>query len=607
MVWISDRSDHAIRHARARWLGVISLGAITVCFLRMVDLQLLRGRALEQASESNRTQVVVEHAPRGRILDRRGEVLADDRPVFVALFSPLGLRPGDFQQVLARLAPIVGVEQTELEQRLMAAVRARSMLRISDRLTREQAFAVLQNRMHLPGVSLTIEEQRYYPQGILASHVLGYVGQITDEELDQFAGKGYRPGDWIGKSGLERLYDPVLQGQDGGFLIEVDALGRQVRIIRHLPSQSGKDLVLTLDSRLEALAEQRLRESGHPGAAVVIKPGTGELLALASSPGFDPNLFLPLGSSEKREDLLNDPDLPLYNRAIQALYPPGSTFKIITSLAGLEGHEINPPASLHCTGSYQLGSRVFHCWLKKGHGWVNFHEAVAKSCDIYFYQVGTRIGPERIEDYAKLFGLGARSGIDLPSEKKGLLPMAWKQTLSSASERHWQGGDTFNYAIGQGALQVTPLQMTQVIADVATRGVVWQPYLASESRYFSEPPEILGSPHMLTHIPISDSSWDLLQSALTEAVRTGTGVAAQIPSLEIGGKTGTAEATKGKEHSWFVAYAPADHPQVACAVVVEHGGHGAVVAAPIAHDLLAMALGINEKEIPKPTAEVSGD
>jgi len=355
MVFATGYSPQAVRAGRSRWLGAFALGALAACFLRLADLQLVRGQALTQASENNHTQVLVERAPRGRILDRNGMVLADDQPVFVALFSPLGLQASDFQEVLERLSRILDVPTEELQHRLFAAVRAKAMTRISDRLTRSQAFMILQSRVHLPGISLTTEEQRFYPHQDLASHVLGYVGQITDEELDQFADMGYHPGDYIGKSGLERLYDPSLHGQDGGFLIEVDARGRQVRVIRHLLPQVGKDLVLTLDARVEQLAEERLRQSGHPGAAVVMNPQTGELLALASSPGFDPNLFLPLGDSAQREALLSDKNLPLYNRAIQALYPPGSTFKIITSLAALGEHALDPEKEVFCGGSYTLG------------------------------------------------------------------------------------------------------------------------------------------------------------------------------------------------------------------------------------------------------------
>ena len=371
MVFAVGFSHQSIRAARARSLTAFAFLALArPASCGSAYLQIIRGAALARASENNHTQVLVERAPRGRILDRDGRVLADDQPVFVALFSPLGLDPADFEPLARRLSAILNIQGPELQKRLFSAVRAKSMVRISDRLSRAQAFQILQDRVHLPGISLTIEEQRYYPNKTLASHVLGYVGEITDDELDQFAEQGYHGGDWIGKSGLERLYDPSLHGQDGGFLIEVDARGRQVRVIRHVLPQAGKDLVLTLDAKVQELAEKELHETGHPGAAVVMNPQTGELIALASSPGFDPNLFLPLGDSEERKNLLSDPNLPLYNRTIQALYPPGSTFKIITSLAALEGGSLDPNKKIYCSGSYTLGKerRIFHCWKPHGHG-----------------------------------------------------------------------------------------------------------------------------------------------------------------------------------------------------------------------------------------------
>ena len=246
---------------------------------------------MTRASENNHTQIVVERAPRGRIMDRNGVVLAGDQPVFVALFSPLGHGTDQFEQTLTHLSDILALPPAEVEKRLRAAIRAKTLMRVSDRLSRSQAFRILQDRSQLPGISLTIEEQRFYPNAAVASHMLGYVGQITDDDLERLSDQGYRSGDWIGKTGLERLYDPTLHGQDGGILIQVDARGRQVRILRHVLPQAGRDLILTLDYRLQALAETRLNETKHPGAAVVMNPQTGEILALASVPGFNPECF----------------------------------------------------------------------------------------------------------------------------------------------------------------------------------------------------------------------------------------------------------------------------------------------------------------------------
>lgn len=604
-------NQQALRAARSRVLLAFAFAGLGGCVLRLAYLQILKGRAFTQASENNHTQVLVERAPRGRILDRNGEVLADDQPVFVALFSPLGLVSSEHQQAITRLSSILEVPTAELEKRMFAAIRAKSMMRVSDRLNRAQAFRILQDRIHLPGISLTIEEQRYYPQETLASHILGYVGQVTDEELEKFADQGYHSGDYIGKSGIERLYDPSLHGQDGGFLIEVDARGRQVRVIRHILPQAGKDLVLTLDAKIERMAEQRLRQTGHPGAAVVMNPQTGELLALASSPGYNPNLFLPLGDSAERKQLLADPDLPLYNRAIQGGYPPGSTFKIITALAGFEENKIDPSDTVFCDGAYTFGKekRIFRCWKPGGHGRVNYEQAMANSCDVYFYQLGQKLGPESIERVAKMFGLGRQTGVDLPHEKKWLLPYEYLLSRTKPGRKlFWPGGETLNYSIGQGALQVTPLQMASVISAVANQGSVWQPYLAAESRRYGEAAERLNAPRMMSQLALNPEHWKLVRRSLAEVVRTGTGMAAQLKGIEVAGKTGTAQSNKkNKDHAWFVAYAPTESPQVACAVFVEHGGHGGSAAAPIAHDLIALALGTDQATLTPGTGGIEVD
>jgi len=601
----AGRTEQSMRRSRIRWLMAIVLTILGGCVLRLIYLQLVRGAVLTRASMNNHTQVLVERAPRGRILDRNGQVLAGDQPVFVALFSPLGLSPDDFQKVLTGLPPILEIEQVELERRLKSATRARAMMRISDRLTRSKAFRILQDRVHLPGVSLTVEEQRFYPNQTLASHVLGYVGQITENELDAYAPQGYYPGDWIGKSGVERLYDPALHGKDGGYLIEVDARGRQVRVLRHVSPQAGRDLILTLDKSIQELAEKRLSDTRKPGAAVVLNPQTGEVLALASSPGFDPNAFLPLGDSEERRRLLEDPRLPLYNRAIQALYPPASVFKIVSSLAGFESKRINPQETVFCSGAFSLGKekRIFRCWKPRGHGSVNFLQAFAQSCDVYYYQLAQRLGPEPIESMARQLGIGTLTGIDLPHEKRGNLAMAFK----AARRQHWVGGDTLNYIIGQGTLQTTPLQVALLTAQIASGGANYQPYLVASTRRFGQPEEKVNSPRQQSHTVFTPEALRWIRQSMVEVVRAGTGVASQLKGITIAGKTGTAQASRGDDHAWFVAYGPADSPTVSCAVLVEHGGHGGAVAAPIAHDLMALALHVPDQVTRAQSAAVESD
>jgi penicillin-binding protein 2 len=321
-------------------------------------------------------------------------------------------------------------------------------------------------------------------------------------------------------------------------------------------------------------------------------------------PGYNPNVFLPLGDSEERQRLIQDNDLkPLYNRAIQAFYPPGSTFKPISGLAALEHNAIKPEDKVFCSGSFTLGKerRIFKCWKPHGHGFVNFIQAMTESCDVYFYHLGLATGPNSIEAMAALFGLGKKTGIDLPNENSRPLPMA----LRGSRHEYWQGGHTLNYAIGQGDLLVTPLQMAQVTSILGNKGNIWQPYLATESRRFGEPPQPIGAPHLLSHIAISERALDLVREGMLQVVAKGTGLAAQLKDIEVAGKSGTAQASKGGDHAWFIAYAPAEEPKVACAVVVEHGGHGGVVSAPIVHDLMALALGVKAPEVAP--REVSSD
>lgn len=604
MVFYAGYGEQAKRAERAWWLTLATMIAFGFCVVRLAFLQVVKGAALTRASESNYTQIVVERAPRGRILDRNGVVLAGDQPVFVALFSPLGLSNDQFQQTLSHLSEILLVPGPELERRLRGAVRSKTMSRVSDRLSRSQAFRILQDRARLPGVSLTIEEQRFYPKEAIASHVLGYVGQITEDELTRFREQGYRSGDWIGKTGLERLYDPLLHGQDGGILIQVDARGRQVKMLRHVLPLAGNDVVLTIDHDLQALAESRLQETGHPGAAVLVNPTNGQVLALASSPGFNPNVFLPLGNSEERRELIQDNETkPLYNRAIQAFYPPGSTFKPLSGLAMLLRPDFSPDDRVECRGFYTLGKekRVFKCWKPHGHGSVDFLQAMAHSCDVYYYTKSLEIGQHAIERVAEQFLLGKRTGIDLPNEKTWDLPVAYK----ARRREYWTQGQTLNYAIGQGDTLVTPLQMAMVASTLGNGGTIWQPYVVTESRRFGEPPRGIGTPRVMGRLNVPARALALIQRSLEEVVATGTGLAAQIKGFRVCGKTGTAQAPKGGDHAWFIAYAPAGAPTVACAVVVENGGHGGAVAAPIVRDLLVLALGA--RNVPPAPREVSSD
>ncbi|MBI3291744.1 MAG: penicillin-binding protein 2 [Elusimicrobia bacterium] len=588
--------------------------------LRLFVLQVVQGEEFREIAEQNRTQVLIERAPRGRILDRLGRVLADRRPSFVVLFSPLGLGSGEAAETRERLSQLLGDRSDMMQERLETAIRQKLLIRVVEDIPRSLAFRLLELRHRLPGVTLLLEGKRYYPAGSLASHVLGYTGEISPEELALLAEAGYRRGNRIGKAGVERVYDALLRGQEGGFLVEVNARGHHQRIFRRVHTVPGNDLELTLDSRVQAAAEDALLATHHAGAVVAVDPENGRVIALASVPGFDPNVFVDPAALKVRQALLVDEERPLWNRAVQGAYPPGSVFKIVTSLAALERGRVHPDERLECRGSLVVGreQRVFRCWEPHGHGWVPFAKAVAHSCDVYFYQIGLRLGPDPLEQGALRCGFGRLTGVDLPAERKGLVPGRTGRALRLRSgqapgrrkERHgegWYEGNTINYAIGQGDLLVTPIQLAAFTALLANRGTLWRPYLVELVREAGGRLRYQVTPRALAAWSAQGHSWELVQGALEEAVEEGTGRACQLPGIRVAGKTGTAQNPHGPDHGLFVAFAPLEHPRVACAVVVEHGEHGATSAAPIARAVIASALEVTTPTIPPVSGGVHGD
>lgn len=576
----------------------VILGALVI---RLFLLQVVWGEEFHEMAEQNRTQVLVERAPRGRIRDGAGRTLADRRPSFVVLFSPLGLEHSEAMVTLEELPRLLGGQHPlVLHERIQSAISQGSLIRVAEDIPRSLAFQLLELRPHLPGVSLLLEGKRCYPERTLACHVLGYTGEVSPDELALLADEGYRRGSRIGKTGLERTYDAVLRGHEGGFLVEVNARGHHQRVFRRVQTVPGDDLELTLDSRVQSAAEEALRETHHAGAAVALDPTSGRVIALASTPGFDPNVFIDPSAMAERQALLIDQERPLWNRATQGAYPPGSVFKIVTALAGLELGRLDPQEPLECRGSLVVGreERLFRCWELRGHGRMAFIEAVAHSCDIYFYHMGLRLGPDPLEVASIRSGFGRLTGIDLPAERKGLVPgRTRKQRLGEG----WYEGNTMNYAIGQGDLMVTPLQLAAFTALVANRGTLWQPYLLETARDAHGQVRYHALPRKVAAFPAQERSWNLIRQAMEEAVETGTGRACRIPGVRVAGKTGTAQNPHGLDHGLFVAFAPAERPRIACAVVIEHGEHGATAAAPVAHAMIVSALGLGT-----PVSPISG-
>jgi penicillin-binding protein 2 len=470
-----------------------------------------------------------------------------------------------------------------------------SQVRLKTQLTWDEMALVETYKAELPGVFIMIASKRVYHQPFLASHILGYLGEITDTQLKSGRFPTYKMGDYMGRTGIEAAWEGDLRGQQGSRRIEVDAYGRELGQLDQTPSLPGANIQLTLDPHLQQEAENLLE--GRVGAIVALNPQNGKILALASSPTFSQQTFEGAVNAGEWQKLLEDKNHPLLNRTIRGQYPPGSTFKIVMAVAGLEENAITPQTVIHCSGSIHVGNHDFHCWKRGGHGDVNLHQALVQSCDVYFYEVGRRLGIERIDKWCKRFGLGAPSGLKLAGELPGLVGSpAWKRARFHAS---WQEGDTLSLTIGQGYNLATPLQVARMAATLANGGTLYQPQLVEKVETPSG--EVLHrfQPIVQGHLEADPANLALVRKALVAVVRNGTGRRAYLENVDVAGKTGTSQvvslekekADKGvrrfQNHAWFVAYAPADDPQVAVSVLVEHGGQGGEVAAPLARKFLA--------------------
>ncbi len=591
----SKSQDLAVR------LKVI-LYSILGCFVfllgRLFFLQIIRGDNLKKIAESNRTTLFYQRAPRGLIYDRDGKTLADNQPGFVVFFTPLGFKGQELERMARTLAAILGDKEDVLLKRLQTAVKNSSLVRLVDRAPKEIAFQLLENQTDLPGISVDTEMHRRYPERNLSAHLLGYLGKISPEELAKLSRTSSRKDTWIGKSGLEKNYDLVLHGEDGGMKMEVDARGHALRVLEHRDPLPGLALTTTIDLGIQRVAEAALLETNHAGALCVIQPQTGEILALASNPSYDPNLFMNYGREKKEEgvsvgELMTNPNLPLFNRAIQAAYAPGSVFKILVLLAAMEYKKEAIKDKEFCPGYYWLEGTVpkkFLCWKKEGHKEVHWMDALTYSCNVYFYKLGIKLGPDTLESLAKQFGLGQTTGIELLGERKGFVP---GRAMFKNGKRRWYEGDTVNMAIGQGTLLVTPLQMAQFMSIVANHGKIFRPHIIKNIK--KPDGELVRSmePELIGEVSLKPETWLSVEAALLQVVTRGTGGASAIAGVKIAGKTGTVQNPQGPDHAWFVAYAPVENPQIALAVFVEHGGKGSLYSAQIAQKIFRTALKVN--------------
>jgi penicillin-binding protein 2 len=567
---------------------------------RLYYLQVIKTSEYAQLADRNRIRIRHLPAPRGLVFDRRHRPLVNTRPSFDAVVVPED--SDNLSQTIERLQDLLGDDDiadkvVEAEQNGRAPY---DPITVDENLDWQQVVALETHQLDLPGVSLQIMPARHYLYGDLAAHLLGYVGEVSRNDLLHLA--NYRMGDEIGKFGLERGWEPYLRGVAGGEEIEVDAVGRKLRVLKEIPDHQGESVVLTIDLDVQQAAEQAME--GKNGALVAIDPNTGYILAMVSHPAFDPNIFVGGITPANWRKLITDPEHPLEDRVIQGIYPPGSTFKLVDSVAGMEERTLTPETTYNCPGGMWYGGREYHCWRRGGHGTIALHRAIVSSCDVYFYNVGLHLGIDRLAHWAHLLGLGRKTGIDLHGESPGIMPSsAWKERMY---HQPWYPAETLSVAIGQGYVAATPLQMAEVVSEIANGGVRYKPQFVHYVEGLDGHVIKSYPPVVEARLNIDPKYLETIRDAMAGVVNSpwGTAHRVRLPNVTVCAKTGTAQVigagkagvragepegeipVKYRDHGWLVAFAPEDHPQIAVACVIEHGGHGGSSAGPIVHDVL---------------------
>jgi len=590
-------------NGRLKRIFVLAVLAGVVIALRLIDIQVVRHKDYLQMAERNRTQVLYQTAPRGRIFTADGVAIATNAPSFSFYYLAADNKNREYLKRLAKdVAPHINIDEEEVFEKLLQVVKTGQATVIADNLSTQSTVALKELQLYYPGMYLIEETKRSYPHHDFASHLIGYIGQMSEREWkNREARLGYRFNAKVGKSGIEKKFEPELKGTDGGMYLEVDYRGRVHNFIQDKEWSAGSDVYLTLNYDVQKAAEEGLKKSKTGrGAAVALDARTGAVLALASAPAYDPSIFVEYSdqASSKRSKNINE-----YNLAIQGIYPPASTFKIITGAAALEESDIDIKQKVKCTGKYDSGPRIFKCWGV--HGPVDFFDGMSNSCDVYFYTLAAQMGPAPIERVERQFMFGRKTEIDLPGEKAGNL---YGPTRRARNKTYWFVGDTLNLSIGQGELLVTPLKVAQFAAAIASRGNVYKPYYVEKivSNQTGKT-EIVGKPEILQQAGLRSSTYDTLFQALKHTVDNGTARRVKIDGLDVYGKTGTAQNPHGADHGWFLAFAgrKGEDPSIALAVFVEFGEGGSSAAGPIAREMLEAYFGLhpNQKAPPVPTVE----
>ncbi len=594
-------NDTKIPQSRLALVSYLSVGLVILLLIGFWKLQVVQSGHFADLAERNRIRFIPIIAPRGPMLDREGRVLVDSYPSFSILL--LRDEPKLLEKSLPQIEEGLGITPEDLQQQLEAAKNEPKFQPIVIKPAASQADIafVESHRADLPVLELMMVQRRRYPHDEMLANTVGYVGEVSAQELEKSDGR-YRPGDIVGKAGLEREYNETLEGTDGMRRVVVNSVGKAMRSLDDLEALPGKPIQLTIDYDLQNIADAAME--GKQGAVVAMDGLTGEVLAMVSRPTFNPNDFAVRIPPSEWAQLNSDPHTPLLNRAIQAQLPPGSVFKIVMATAMLESKAIPPTFTVYCPGHADFYGRTFHCWKPEGHGSVDLHTAITHSCDVYFYTVGKELGIDRIHEYATGLGFGRRTGIDLPGEEPGLMPS--EEWVQRVFHHKWYAGETISVSIGNGSVMVTPIQLARMIVGVATGGTLVQPHLLKNAP----------SPKIET-FPLSENTVEQVTDGMYGVVNEGggTGAAFKLANIEFCGKSGTAQMMsygaasrlgfgKGRNDGWFVGYAPRRNPEIVVAAVIQDTTeHGGTVAGPVVRDLVKAYYDKKNSRLQQTTAE----
>lgn len=570
-------------HMRLRLLYFIIMIAFVFLGGGLFWTEIICYQRYKSLAWNNRVRLVPIEAPRGRILDRNGNILVDNRASFDVIVIPQEL--DDEDEAFKRLSEIVGIGKKTLKQTYSQRYRAPfAPIKIVEDISKKKAIILEEEGINLKGVFVRSRPKRNYRFGHIGSHIIGYVGKVAKDRWSVLRNYGYQMIDLVGKDGIEKYYNAYLKGENGGRQLEVDSRGRLIRVLGIKKAIPGRDLTLTVDVRLQSYIDEIFGK--RKGAAIVMVPDTGEVLAMVSKPDYNPEVFINPKGLKERMSLLRDKRSPLLNRAIGNAYPPGSVFKPVVGMAGLLSGKVSPNAHFGCKGRYVLGHRVFRCWDEDGHGVQDLTEGLKNSCNVFFYQFGRTTGVEPITNYALKFGFGRPTMIDLPGEVSGLVPsILWQRLVRN---KRWYQGDTLNLSIGQGYLLVTPLQIIVTYCAIANGGRLVRPYIVQKV----DNVDVVGPKWKDLKIPVR--YLQLIKKGLRKVVMddTGTGHRARVEGLQIAGKTGTAQNPTGPSHAWFAGFSPIKKPKIAIVVFVEHGGKGGIEACELAREIFKKAKGL---------------